>query len=517
MLVSIRAQLTKLVLAVLLPGLLGALCLIGAGGLMVSGTDPWPVVQAVGVAALLLLLIALTVALIAARRIAHAVKQLQRAAGELEAGLQVRHLPTGLMECDDVSNALSNASVVMHRTRAELEQQVAEALARAAQAEQRIAQNQRIETVGRLTGGVAHDFNNLLGIITNNAHLMQHHPSMRSEMQAPLAATLRAVERGSQLMQHVLRVARHQPHQRQHVHLTRYLPELLELMRSFIGRHIRLTAQVAPDTLPVPVDIGELELALVSLTLNARDAMPRGGELRLSARNAEPAELQNLPNVPPTGSYVLITVSDDGAGVAPDEASHVFEPFFTTEAMGQGSGRGLSQVLGFCLQSGGTVRMDSTPGLGTTVTLLLPTDNAPQPLANAPPRKQLPRVDGLHVLLVDDDDELARATAALLAAHGAQVLHAALPAQALALLADGHKVDVVLSDITMPGGIDGLALARLLRRQWPQLPVVLNTGYSAVSEAAQAEFQLLQKPYSEVQLLQALQSAAAGRRDTSEV
>ena len=125
MLVSIRAQLTKLVLAVLLPGLLGALCLIGAGGLMVSGTDTWPVVQAVAVAALLLLLIALTVALIAARRIAHAVKQLQRAAGELEAGLQVRHLPTGLMECDDVSNALSNASVVMHRTRAELEQQVA--------------------------------------------------------------------------------------------------------------------------------------------------------------------------------------------------------------------------------------------------------------------------------------------------------------------------------------------------------------------------------------------------------
>lgn len=446
------------------------------------------------------------------------VRMLKASAERLRAGQAVPPLATGIVECDDVARALAEAADAMQRSRSELEHQVAEAVARARQVEQRSAQGQWVETLGRMTGGVAHEFNNVLGVISNSAHLMERHRAA-AELQAPLASTRRAVEVGSQLTQHLLRFAGRHPLRPQIVQLARQLPEVQEVLRSVLGRRIEISVHVAADTAPVKVDPGELELALINLALNARDALPAGGELRLAARNGGAEDDVGAPGTMSTTRWVLVTASDDGVGIAPELLPRVFEPFFTTKALGRGTGLGLSQVHGFCIQSGGLARVDSTPGIGTTVSLLLPaaepldTLAATAPAAGAgalplpattlttPPATTL---QGMRVLLVEDNYELAGTTTALLQSHGAAVQHAGDAAEALRLLA-AQAVDVVLSDVMMPGEMNGLALARLLRERDPALAVVLISGYS---DSAGSEFTVLRKPCPAHELLAALQMAA---------
>lgn len=461
-------------------------------------------VRRIGVGALTLLALAVLGARWVSRSIVGPVQQLKAAARRMQAGEPVELRTTGIAECDDVALALAEAAESIRHARADLERQVADAVERTRQAEQRVSQSQRVEALGRLTGGVAHDFNNLLGVISNSMHLIQRHPAA-AELQVPLAATQRSVEVGSQLTQHLLRFAGRRPLRPQLVAPTRYLPEIQELMRSVLGRRIDIRVDVAPDTQGVCVDSSEFELALINLALNARDAMPSGGELRLAARNAEPADTEGLP----PGRYVLVTVGDDGVGIEAALAEHVFEPFFTTKAVGQGTGLGLSQVHGFAVQAGGAARLDSAPGIGTTVSLLLPAFDAEALQGPAPPPPALPSVEGLTVLLVEDNETLGDVTEALLAAHGARVQRAAGADQALAAIAaDGARFDVVLSDIVMPGRIDGLELARRLRHLVPGLPVVLITGFSNAAGSADDEFTVLRKPCPEAELLAALRRAA---------
>jgi CheY-like chemotaxis protein len=357
---------------------------------------------------------------------------------------------------------------------------------------------------------VAHDFNNLLGVISNSAHLIQRHPAA-AELQAPLATTLRAVAVGSQLTQHLLRFSGRRPVRPQKLTLTDFLPEVQKLLSSVLGRHIKIIVHVAPDAEPVRVDGGELELALINLALNARDAMPSGGELRLRARNAEARDTEGLAEVEQR-RYVLITVSDDGVGIAPELAKRVFEPFFTTKEVGKGTGLGLSQVHGFCVQAGGAARLDSTPGLGTTVSLLLPADEGRADPRAAESRNETaaPLIAGAHVLLIEDNDELGRVTAALLQSYGAIVHWAVDAAQALRQLDEQPPVDIVLSDVVMPGGMDGLTLARQLRRERPGLPVVLISGYSQAAVDA-TDLVVLRKPCAAEDLLRALRDALATR------
>ncbi len=455
--------------------------------------------------ALVLLAMAVAGAHWLSRRIVRPVQALKAAAASLQAGRPIDVPASGIVECDEVARALAMAGAAIRHNHAELERRVAEAVNRTREAEQRVAQSQRVEALGRLTGGVAHDFNNLLGVISNSAHLMQRHPAAATDLQAPLAATLRAVAVGSHLTQHLLRFAGRRPTRPQQVELTRYLPEVQELMRSVLGKRVDISVHVAPDTPPVHVEAGELELALINLALNARDAMPSGGELRLRAGKAEPEDTEGLPSA--ARGYVLITVSDDGSGIPPDVASRVFEPFFTTKAVGKGTGLGLSQVHGFCTQAGGAARLASTPGFGTTVSLLLPASDGCE-TCPPPHRTTTAPVTGARVLLVEDNDELGDVTAALLRSHGALVQRAGRADDALRLLQAQPLFDVVLTDVVMPDGMDGLALARHLRQHRPALPVVLISGDSAAAAAAR-DFVVLRKPCTEAELLAALYDAIA--------
>jgi CheY-like chemotaxis protein len=241
--------------------------------------------------------------------------------------------------------------------------------------------------------------------------------------------------------------------------------------------------------------------------------MPNGGELWLRARNATDDEKDGLAGAPGR-KFVLISVADDGSGIDPAIAARVFEPFFTTKPVGKGTGLGLSQVLGFCVQAGGTARVASTPGVGTTVSLLLPALEADESAAaavrpDAAAGHTVP--PGACILLVEDNEELAQLTAALLQTHGLQIVRAANAAEALQLLRAPHRIDLVLSDVVMPGEMDGLALARQLHRDQPQLPVVLVSGYSD-SAAIATEFKVLRKPCAEDELVRTLAAALSGQR-----
>ena len=461
----------------------------------------------VTVGALMLLALAIAGALWVSRRIVLPVDALKSAAAQMQAGQRVEYSAIGIVEYDEVANAMSQAADTLEHRQRDLERQVADAVQRTKQAEQHLSKTQRIEALGRLTGGLAHDFNNLLGVISNCAHLIQRH-ALTPELQAPVATTLRAVQAGSRLTEHLLRFAGRRALLPEAVSLSRFLPELLDLIRSVLGRHIEISVQVAADTELVSVDLSELELALVNLALNARDAMPNGGSVQLRAHNADAEDSLGLP----PARYVMISLSDDGQGMDPELASSAFDPFFTTKATGKGTGLGLSQVHGFCVQAGGVARLASTPGVGSTVSMLLPA-GAKRAGAAAPDfaASAAPRIDGARVLLVEDNLELGDVTAALLAEHGARVMRAANAVEALRLLAGETVLDIVLSDVVMPGDLDGLALARRLREERPSLPVVLITGYSQHGVSSD-EFAVLRKPTSPMDLLRALQRALLSAR-----
>ena len=459
----------------------------------------------VGLGAVALLGLAALGAIGVSRSIAGSVTSLKVVAAELQSGAAVHPQPTGIAECDDVALALAQASATMRESQAELERQVAQAVQHTREAEQRVSHNQRVEALGRLTGGVAHDFNNLLGVISNSAHLIQRQTESPALL-VPVAATLRAVEVGSRLTQHMLRFSGRQPVQPRAVSLLSFLPDVRELLQTVVGKRIEVTLEVEPGTPSVTVDPSELELALVNLVLNARDAIEGSGHVWLRATMAPAEDWAGLP----AGEYVAISVGDDGRGLEESLAARVFEPFFSTKEVGKGTGLGLSQVHGFCTQAGGTALLASTTGLGTTVTLVLPANSAPadDALPLQPHPAQTP-LRGRRVLLVEDNDELADVTEALLSSFGATVQRKADAAQALQVLESGTAFDVVLSDVVMPGDMDGVALARRLQRDWPALPVVLISGYSSALANA-GELKVLRKPCAPEDLVTALEQAMAG-------
>lgn len=376
-------------------------------------------------------------------------------------------------------------------------------------AERALMQSQKLEALGQLTGSVAHDFNNLLAVVSNNAFLIERQTAI--EKVGPMAAAIRrAVTTGTQLTRQLLAFSRHQPVRPQDVDLNEVLPNLVELLRTTVGSHITVTLHRAAELRPVRVDAAELELALINLALNARHAMPQGGKLTLVARNVAPGELDGAGADKP---HVMISVADTGSGIAPEVLGRVFEPFFTTKPEGQGTGLGLSQVYGTCTQVGGTARIESHVGVGTTVMMYLPAAERHTP-ATAP-RRVPDEPLNCRLLLVEDNAELAQATLSLLASFGVQVAHAADAEEALRRLAPpDHGFDIVLSDVVMPGPLNGLALAQRLRLQHPSLPVVLMTGYtSEIHKALAAGFLVVSKPFVPEDLLNALaaarQSAAA--------
>jgi signal transduction histidine kinase/CheY-like chemotaxis protein len=369
-------------------------------------------------------------------------------------------------------------------------------------AEAAFRQAQRMEAMGHLTGGVAHDFNNLLLIIQGNLDLLR----TRGGGNGPdrqLDAIERAARRGESLTRHLLSFSRRQTLHPSVFPLTERLPELIELIRPSLRGDVEIRLDIEPHVWPVEVDTSELELALLNIAVNARDAMPHGGSLVVAAGNRTLRAPEAPPDVNP-GEYVAISLSDTGQGIPADVLPRVFEPFYTTKDSGRGSGLGLSQVYGFARQSGGAALIDSKLGRGTTVTILLPPARAAiSPHVEAVRHRIDSRIVGT-VLVVEDNDEVAEITVSLLQELGCQAKRARNAREALQMFAGGG-FDLVLSDVVMPGGMNGLELARALHERLPGLPILLTTGYSsAAQEAARERFPILAKPYRRHQLGEAI-------------
>jgi PAS domain S-box-containing protein len=367
-------------------------------------------------------------------------------------------------------------------------------------AEEALRQAQKMESLGQLTGGVAHDFNNLLAVFASALQLLEQ--TGRSPSPRMLEAMRRAVARGTGLTRHLLAFSRRRPVNPESISLATHLHGMRNMLDGSLGGHIEVRMEFEDDLWPVEVDPGELELAMVNLCVNARDAMEKGGTIAIAAKNA--------CTDASGGEFVQISVADTGIGMSPEVRQRAFEPFFTTKDVSKGSGLGLPQVYGFAQQSGGRASIDSQVGVGTTVTLLLPrsmkqpsTDEDHQEGAATPQRPASDRRG--HVLLVEDDKEVAALTRELLTSLGFFVIHVASADAALGALANSRDIDVVLSDVMMPGGVSGLQLAREVRRRYPELPILLTTGYvESVSDMTDGEFRLLLKPYTIESLANAL-------------
>ena len=380
-------------------------------------------------------------------------------------------------------------------------------------AEDALRQGQRLEAIGQLTGGVAHDFNNLLMIVSGTVQRLRRH--ITDDKQAHLLDTIvTATQRGESLTRQLLAFSRRQMLQPCVIDLAERLPEIKDMLSRSLRGDIEIRVAVIRRPCFVKVDPSELELALLNLAVNARDAMPSGGKLTIAAK---PVVLRGKASEEGlSGEFVAIRVADNGAGIAPDVLPHVFEPFFTTKDVGKGTGLGLSQVYGFARQSGGAAAITSAPRRGTAVTLFLPrTWEAPAaPLPQAVAASAAAAAG--TVLLVEDNAEVAEVGRAYLEQLGYQVKHAASAQAGLDLIEREDRIDVMFSDILMPGGMNGLELARRVRRRFPDIAVLLTTGYSSSAQDAVAQgFEVLQKPYDLAALQRALRQAQrAGRPAT---
>ena len=359
--------------------------------------------------------------------------------------------------------------------------------------QRRLAESQKLDALGQLTGGVAHDFNNLLMVVTGNIHTLKKIAGDDARGLRAVQAIEAASQRGAALTRQLLTFARRQNVNPQTIELGDRIRSIREVLLTGLGSAIELRIDVDDGVWPVTVDPAEFETALVNLVINARDAMPGDGSVTIRARN------DHIDDGVRKGDHVVIDVADTGVGIPADVIVKVFDPFFTTKPVGKGTGLGLSQVHGFAHQAGGTVTLASELGKGTTVSIWLPRGDA----------KAAPEAEELHspgrgtALLVEDNPDVATASAGLLEQLGYAVRWVADAESALKEI-DIETIDLVLSDIVMPGKIDGLGLARAIRLRHPALPVLLVTGYSATTQSAQGAFPILRKPFQLHELSQAL-------------
>jgi signal transduction histidine kinase/ActR/RegA family two-component response regulator len=375
-----------------------------------------------------------------------------------------------------------------------------------------LRQSQKLEAMGQLVGGVAHDFNNLLMVISGGLDMLDRKadPARRQRL---MDGMRHAAQRGAGLTRQLVTFARHEALQSESVDLAHQIGRMRELLDRSLRGDVNVLLEFADDLFPIEVNSAELELAVLNLAVNARDAMPDGGTIVIRAENAPAVPQSDLD-----GDFVLLSVIDPGMGIPPEIRDRVFEPFFTTKELGKGSGLGLAQVYGFAKQSGGTVRIESEAGRGTTVVLTLPrSGGAPaagkrHPLGEVP-ANAAPAASAGTVLLVEDDDAVAALVAEMMDELDYEVVRVATAAAALGKLASGRTIDIVFSDIMMPGGMNGVDLARELRRRNPGLPVLLTSGYAqaAQRDADREGVCILPKPY----LLDELATALQATRDQS--
>jgi two-component system, NtrC family, sensor kinase len=374
-------------------------------------------------------------------------------------------------------------------------------------AEAALRQGQRLEAIGQMTGGVAHDFNNLLMVVSGSAERLRRDLTTEKHRRL-LDMIMNAAQRGENLTRQLLAFSRRQMLTPVVMDLAQRIPELNDMLNRSLRDDITLEVAVPEQSCTVKADPSELELALLNLAVNARDAMPNGGTLRISV---EPVALTGSPAEDGlSGDFVAIRVADTGSGIAPEILTRVFEPFFTTKDVGKGTGLGLSQVYGFAKQSGGAATVASTVGRGTVISLYLPrTQDLPAPSVAPTEREAAPRRAGT-VLVVEDSPEVAEVASAYFQQLGYMVKQVASANEALDLVGNDPKIDLVFSDVLMPGGMSGLELGQAIRKRYPAMPVLLATGYSEGGHDARLQgFIVLQKPFDLAALEQALREARA--------
>ncbi len=370
------------------------------------------------------------------------------------------------------------------------------------QVEQQLFQAQKMEAVGQLTGGIAHDFNNMLTVVIGNldslARSLKGTGRNFDRAQMALTGALSCAE----LTRRMLAFARRQPLQPKAVHIGQMSLNVAKLLGRTLGEKITIEVKMAEDLWRVLVDPAQVESSLINLAVNARDAMEEGGVLLIEARNATFAGGPPSGEAP-RGDFVVLSVTDTGVGMSPDVLEHALEPFFTTKKVGHGTGLGLSMVYGFVKQSGGHVRIDSAVGRGTSVQLYLPKTDAVLEPELTLTDEELATLSGCDrtVLLVEDDAGVRAMTAALLKELQFTVIEADNGLRALDIIDRETAIDLLFTDIVMPGGMNGFELGRLARERRPSLPVLYATGYAASFSASEKGADLLTKPYREADLL----------------
>jgi PAS domain S-box-containing protein len=408
------------------------------------------------------------------------------------------------------------ARETLRRSNEELEVLVAARTQEREIALRQLHESQKMETIGQLTGGVAHDFNNLLAVILGSLTLLKKGLPDDPRTSRLLEGALQGAERGATLTKRLLAFARRQELKLEPVEIQKLVVDLLDFLRQSVGPSIAIITDVPPDVPPVKVDANQLELALMNLAVNARDAMPKGGTLTIACRNE--TQLASAPATLPPGQYVRLSVTDSGIGMNEATLAKAMEPFFTTKGIGKGTGLGLSMVHGLAAQCGGAIQIASQLGKGTVVTLWLP--HASRADANSVPEQMVAAAhaisERISVLLVDDDPLVSMNTANMLEDLGHDVMEAHSAKHALQLLASGAKFDVVVTDYAMPE-MNGLDLAKSIGKIKPEIPVILASGYADLPSNVAIPIPRLGKPYSQGELAEVLENAVSKTRSAQHI
>jgi CheY-like chemotaxis protein/nitrogen-specific signal transduction histidine kinase len=397
----------------------------------------------------------------------------------------------------------------VQRANETLESRVAERTAELREAHEALRQSQKMEAVGQLTGGIAHDFNNLLQGVAGSLDLIRRKADDPGRVRRFAEAGLQAAERGAKLTGQLLAFSRAQRIELRPVAVSDLVAGMQDLLQRSLGPMARLRLELTAQGTPVLSDPTQLEMAVLNLAINARDAMPEGGELVITTQVRQISKDVELS----PGEYVELTVADTGSGMAPDVMARAFDPFFTTKGVGQGTGLGLSQVYGVAKQTGGVARIESEPGAGTTVRLILPRIDAQvRPDAENGAKDPAFAPATATVLVVDDDADVRRVLTDMLDVLGYRVSEAEDGPSGLALL-DGVAPDLLMVDFAMPG-MNGAEVARAAQERRPGLPVVFASGYAdtaAIQAAAGPEAVMLRKPFRMEELQAVLAAALKGR------
>jgi PAS domain S-box-containing protein len=382
-------------------------------------------------------------------------------------------------------------------------------------AEAQMRQAQKMDAIGQLTGGVAHDFNNILTVITGTIGILADAVADRPDLVSIAKLIDDAADRGAQLTKHLLAFARKQPLRPREIEVNSLMVEAAKLLRPTIGEQIEVSPKLAADTWPAMVDPSQLSTAILNLALNARDAMPGGGKLVIETRNVHLDEgYASMNSDVAVGDYVMIAVSDTGAGISPENLEKVFDPFFTTKEVGKGTGLGLSMVFGFVKQSGGHIKIYSELGHGTSVKIYLPRSLGPG--QNVDESIMPAQIEGGEeiVLIVEDDALVRKYVITQITSLGYPTLEAANAAEALKIIDNGENVDLLFTDIIIPGSMNGRQLADEALRRRPALKVLFTSGYTenAIMHHGRldAGVLLLAKPYRKAELAKMIRVALAG-------